>query len=80
MRSVTVSMAEFQHFFPLWFVMCVTGCFWLSLNMSGSASLLFYWGSFPAQWCQGEVLHRESGELLAQAAQRGCGCPIPGGV
>ena len=80
MHSVTVSMAEFQHFFPLWFVMCVTGCFWLSLNMSGSASLLFYWGSFPAQWCQGEVLHRESGELLAQAAQRGCGCPIPGGV
>ena len=22
----------------------------------------------------------ESGEVLAQAAQRGCGCPIPGGV
>ena len=30
--------------------------------------------------CQGEVLYRESGEVLAQAAQRGCGCPIPGGV
>jgi len=30
--------------------------------------------------CQGEVLYRESGEVLAQAAQRGYGCPIPGGV
>ena len=29
---------------------------------------------------RGGVLHRESGEVLAQAAQRGCGCPIPGGV
>jgi len=29
---------------------------------------------------QGEVLHRESGEVLEQAAQIGCGCPIPGGV
>ena len=26
------------------------------------------------------VLHRQSGEVLAQAAQRGCGYPIPGGV
>ena len=23
---------------------------------------------------------RESGEVLEQAAQRGCGCPVPGGV
>ena len=23
---------------------------------------------------------QESGEVLEQAAQRGCGCPIPGGV
>ena len=30
--------------------------------------------------CQGEVLHRESGEVQAQAAQRGCGCSVPGGV
>jgi len=30
--------------------------------------------------CQGEVLCRESGEVLEQAAQGGCGCPIPGGV
>ena len=30
--------------------------------------------------CQGEVLHRESGEVLEQAAQRGCGCSIPGHV
>ena len=22
----------------------------------------------------------ESGEVLQQAAQRGCGCPVPGGV
>ena len=29
---------------------------------------------------KGEVLHRESGEVLEQAAPRGCGCPIPGGV
>ena len=29
---------------------------------------------------QGEVLYQGSGELLEQAAQRGCGCPIPGGV
>ena len=30
----------------------------------------------------GEVLYYEyeSGEVLARAAQRGCGCPIPGGV
>jgi len=28
--------------------------------------------------CQGEVLHRESGEVLEQIAQRGCGCPVPG--
>jgi len=27
-----------------------------------------------------EVLYRGSGEVLEQAAQRGCGCPIPGGV
>ena len=27
-----------------------------------------------------EVLHRKSGEVLAQAAQRGCGCPILGGI
>ena len=30
--------------------------------------------------CQGEVLYYESGEVLEQAAQRGCGCPVPGGV
>jgi len=28
----------------------------------------------------GEVLYYESGEVLEQVAQRGCGCPIPGGV
>ena len=28
----------------------------------------------------GEVFHREDGEVLEQAAQRGCGCPVPGGV
>jgi len=28
----------------------------------------------------GEVLYYESGEVLAQAVQKGCGCPIPGGV
>ena len=28
----------------------------------------------------GEVLYRESGEVMEQAAQRGCGCSIPGGV
>ena len=27
-----------------------------------------------------EVLHRESGKVLEQAAQRDCGCPIPGGL
>ena len=27
-----------------------------------------------------KVLYRESGKVLEQAAQRGCGCPIPGGV
>ena len=26
------------------------------------------------------ALYQESGEVLEQAAQRGCGCPIPGGV
>ena len=29
---------------------------------------------------RGEVLYRASGEVLAQAAHRGCGCPVPGGV
>lgn len=28
----------------------------------------------------GEVLYGESGEVLTQTAQRGCGCSIPGGV
>ena len=27
-----------------------------------------------------EVLSQESSKVLKQAAQRGCGCPIPGGV
>ena len=27
-----------------------------------------------------EILHCEDGEAEAQAAQRSCGCPIPGGV
>ena len=27
-----------------------------------------------------EVLNRESGKVLEQAAQRGCECPVPGGV
>ena len=27
-----------------------------------------------------EVLYYESGEVLEQAAQRACGCPVPGGV
>ena len=27
-----------------------------------------------------EVLYYESGDVLEQADQRGCGCPIPGGV
>ena len=30
--------------------------------------------------CEGEILCQESGEVLERAAQRGCGCPIPGGV
>ena len=29
---------------------------------------------------RGEVLYQESGEVLEQAAQRGCGCPVPGCV
>ena len=28
----------------------------------------------------GEILYRECVEVLEQAAQRGCGCPVPGGV
>jgi len=27
-----------------------------------------------------EILYSKGGEALAQAAQRSCGCPIPGGV
>jgi len=27
-----------------------------------------------------EILHSEGGEALAQVAQRGCGCPLPGRV
>ena len=29
---------------------------------------------------KGEVLYQESGEVLEETAQRGCGCPVPGGV
>jgi len=29
---------------------------------------------------QEEIPHREGGEALAQAAQRSCGCPLPGRV
>mgnify|MGYP001855524312 CR=1 FL=1 len=29
--------------------------------------------------CQGEVLCEKSGEVLEQAAQRGCECSVPGG-
>ena len=28
----------------------------------------------------GKVLYQESSEVLEQATQRGCGCPVPGGV
>jgi len=31
-------------------------------------------------WISGEILYQKSGEVLEQAAQRGCGCSIPGGV
>jgi len=27
-----------------------------------------------------EILYSDSGEVLTRAAQRRCGCPIPGGV
>ena len=30
--------------------------------------------------CQEEIFYSESGEALAQAAKKSCGCPIPGGV
>ena len=29
---------------------------------------------------QEEIFYSEGGEVLAQAAQRGCRCPIPGGI
>ena len=29
---------------------------------------------------QEEVFHTEGGDTLEQAAQGGCGCPIPGGI
>jgi len=28
---------------------------------------------------RGKFFYQESGEVMEQAAQRGCGCPIPGG-
>ena len=31
-------------------------------------------------WILGDVLHRESGEVLEQAAQRDSGFSVPGGV
>ena len=31
-------------------------------------------------WMSGEILHRESDDVLEQAAQRGCGCSLTGGV
>ena len=30
--------------------------------------------------CQRDILYYESDKVLEQAAQTGCGCPIPGGV
>ena len=30
--------------------------------------------------CQEEILYSEGSAALAQAAQKGCGCPVPGGV
>ena len=41
---------------------------------SSTAGMAF--GSF----CLLLLLYYESGEVLAQAAQRGCGCPVPEGV
>ena len=32
------------------------------------------------EYMLGEILYRRSDEVLAQTAQRGCRCPIPGGV
>ena len=29
---------------------------------------------------QAEILYCEGGETLEQVAQRGCGCPLPGGL
>ena len=31
-------------------------------------------------WISGEILYQESGEVLKQPAQKGCGCPVPGGI
>ena len=51
---------------------------WPSLKllgwMSGGSSSEEYSGVFFT------VVKKQSGEVLAQAAQRGCGCPVPGGV
>jgi len=48
--------------------------------MAKQGEMVLSWGREDLGWILGEALYYERGEVLEQAAQRGCGCPIPGGV
>ena len=52
----------------LFYVQAVQGGMVLSSRREGS------------KWMSGRKFFTESGEVLEQAAQTGCGCPVPGGV
>ena len=42
--------------------------------------MVLSWRREDFVWISGESSLPEGGEALEQAAQRGCGCPVPGGV
>ena len=42
--------------------------------------MVFNWKRADLDQILGRILYSESGETLEQAAQRGCGCPLPGSI
>ena len=48
--------------------------------MAGQGEMVSSWRREDLGSISGECSSQQSGEVLAQAAQRGCKCPIPGGV
>ena len=42
--------------------------------------MVFNWKRADLDQILGRILYCEGGETLKQVAQRGCGCPLPGGI